>query len=70
VAGIESKRAAKAMKLSQSVREISDALVNLSVLPIRDIPQCLKSTQDVLMAAGPILERLREEHASGTGPWV
>jgi hypothetical protein len=67
VAGIEGEHATEAMKLSRSVREISDAL---GVFPIWDIPQRLKSAQDVLMAAGLILEHLREENAFGAGPWV
>jgi hypothetical protein len=43
MARIEGERATKAVKLSWSVREISDALVDLGVFPIRDIPQHLKS---------------------------
>jgi hypothetical protein len=50
--------------------EISDTLVHLGVFPIRDIPAQLKSTQDVLTVASPILEHLRKEHAFGGGPWV
>jgi hypothetical protein len=50
--------------------EISDALVNLGVFTIRDIPERLKSAQDVLMVASLILERPREEHASDTSSWV
>jgi hypothetical protein len=50
-----------------SVMEISDALVDQGVFPIQDIPERLKSVQDVLMAVGLILECLREEHASGVG---
>jgi hypothetical protein len=68
VAGIEGDRSTEGMKLSWSVREISDALVDLGVFPIQDIPQHLKSAQDVLMVTDLILERLREERASGTGP--
>jgi hypothetical protein len=68
VAGIEGDHSTEGMKLSWSVREISDALVDLGVFPIQDIPQHLKSAQDVLMVTDLILERLREERASGTGP--
>jgi hypothetical protein len=32
--------------------EISNALVDLGMLPVWDIPQLLKSTQEVLVAAG------------------
>jgi hypothetical protein len=38
VAGVESKHATEAMQLSQSVMEVSDALVDMAVFPIRDIP--------------------------------
>jgi hypothetical protein len=37
VAGIEVECTAKAMKLSHSVKEISDALVDLGMFPIWDI---------------------------------
>jgi hypothetical protein len=49
---------------------ISNALVDFGEFPIRDILHHLKSTQEVLAATRLILERMREEHASGTGPWV
>jgi hypothetical protein len=70
VAGVESKRAAEAVQLSWSVMKISDALVDLGVFPIWDIPTHPKLAQDVLMAASLILEHLREEHAFGAEPWV
>jgi hypothetical protein len=38
--------------------KISDALVDLGMFPIRDIPEHLKLARDVLTAAGLILERL------------
>jgi hypothetical protein len=50
--------------------ENSDALVDLGVLPIRDIPTQPRSAQDVLTVASLVLERLQEEHATGAGPWV
>jgi hypothetical protein len=56
--------------VSQLVMGISNALVDLGVFPIQDIPRCPKSAQEVLAAAGLILECLREEHASDAGPWV
>jgi hypothetical protein len=68
VAGVEGERATEAMKLLQSVMEISNALVNLGVFPIQDMPWRPKSAQDVLTMAVLILENLREEHASGVGP--
>jgi hypothetical protein len=50
--------------------EISNALVDLGVLPILDIPEHPQLAQDVLTVARLILERLREERDSGTGPWI
>jgi hypothetical protein len=70
VAGVESERAAEAVTLSQSVMEISNALVDLGVFPIWDIPKHQKSARDVLTMAGLVLERLREEHDSGASSWV
>jgi chemotaxis protein histidine kinase CheA len=64
VAEVEDECATKAEQLSRSVREISDALVDLGMLPIWDIPVQPRSAQDVLAAFVLILERLREEHAS------
>jgi hypothetical protein len=43
MAGIADERTAKAMRLSQLVMEISDALVDLEVFCIRDVPLLLKS---------------------------
>jgi hypothetical protein len=57
-----------AVKLSWSIGEISDALVDLGVFPIQDIPKRSKSAQDVLIAAGLVLENRRKEHASGADP--
>jgi hypothetical protein len=68
--GVESERAAEAVTLSRSVMEISNALIDLGVFPIRNIPERPQSSQDVLMAAGLILEHLREERDSRAGPWV
>jgi hypothetical protein len=58
VAEVGHKRAVKAVKLSGSIMEISNTLVNLGVLSIRDIPTQPWSAQDVLTAAGLILEHL------------
>jgi hypothetical protein len=49
--------------------EISDVLINLGVFPIWDIPERSKLAQDVLTAAGLVLEHLREEHATDVGSW-
>jgi hypothetical protein len=43
VARVEDERAIEAVQLSQSVMEISDALVILSVFPIWDVPAQLRS---------------------------
>jgi hypothetical protein len=68
LAGVESEYAVEAVTLSWLVMEISDALVDLVMFPIRDIPEHPQSALDVLTAVGPILERLWEEHDSGAGP--
>jgi hypothetical protein len=70
VAGVESERATEVVRLSRLVMEISDALVDLGMFLIRDIPAHLKSAQDVLTVASLILEHQLEEHASGAGSWV
>jgi hypothetical protein len=67
---VESKRTTEAMTLSWSSMEISNALIDLGVLPILDIPEQPRLAQDVLTVAGLILEHLREERDSGTGPWI
>jgi hypothetical protein len=58
MAGVESERPAEAVQLSWSVREILDTPVDLSMFPFWDIPDRLKSAQDVLTAASLILEHL------------
>jgi hypothetical protein len=67
VAGVKDERAVEAKLLSWSVRDISGALVDLNVLPIQGIPLQSRSAKDILAEFGLILERLREEHASGFG---
>jgi hypothetical protein len=69
VARVEDECTVEAGELSQLVMEISDALVDLGMFPIRDIPWHPKTTQGVLVVVGLILELLREEHASDVGPW-
>jgi hypothetical protein len=68
LARVESECAIEAMTLSWSVMEISDALVDLVMFPIRDIPEHPQLARDVLTAVGPILECLWEERDSGAGP--
>jgi hypothetical protein len=50
--------------------EISDALIDLGVFPIRDVPLLLKLAHEVFASTGLILEHLREEHASSASPWI
>jgi hypothetical protein len=68
VAGFENEHATEVVQLSRLVMEISDALVDLGMFPIRDLPVQLRSAQDVLMAASLVLEHLREEYASDASP--
>jgi hypothetical protein len=70
VVGVESKCVTEAVKLSRSIMEISDALVDLGVFPIRDIHEHPKSAQDVLTVVGLLLQHLREAHDKDTGSWV
>jgi hypothetical protein len=69
VDGSTDERATEAMRLSQRVVGISNALADLGMLPIQDIPQPPKSAREVLPAADLVLKRLQEVLASGTGPW-
>jgi hypothetical protein len=61
VAEAEDDHAAEAEQLWWPIREISDALVDLNVLHIQDVPSQSWLAKDVLVAASLILERLREE---------
>jgi hypothetical protein len=65
---IKGEHAAEAEQLSQLVVGISNALVDLGMLPVQDNPQLLKSAREVLTVLALILERLREAHASSAGP--
>jgi hypothetical protein len=58
MAVVEDECTVEAVGLSRLVMGISDALVDLGVFPIWDIPQRPKSGQEVLVAAGLILEHL------------
>jgi hypothetical protein len=68
VAGVKDELAAEARELSMLVVEVSNALVDLRMLAIQDILQLLKMAQEVLPAAGLILQCLREQRASGADP--
>jgi hypothetical protein len=61
VAEVEDDRAVEAEHLSQSTMEISNALVDLNVLPIQGIPSQPRSIKDVMATFGPVLEWLRRE---------
>jgi hypothetical protein len=67
--GLKDKCTTEAGKLSMLVKRISNALTNLGMLPIRDIPQLPKIAQEVLAMAGLIVERMLEEHESSASPW-
>jgi hypothetical protein len=56
-------------KLSTLVVEISNALVDIRMLPTQDILKLPKTVQEIFAATGLILEHLREGHTYGTGPW-
>jgi hypothetical protein len=56
---------AEAKQLSWSTKEISNALVNLKVMPIQGIPSQLWFVKDVMAAFGLVLERLREKAPVG-----
>jgi hypothetical protein len=64
VARVEDERTAEVRELSVLIIEASNALVDLEMLHIRDVPQLPKTAQEV-----PGTKRLREEHASDAGPW-
>jgi hypothetical protein len=68
--GIEDERATEVVGLSRLVMEITDALINVGLFPIWDIPRLPKLTQEVLALTGLILEQLQEERASNVGPWI
>jgi hypothetical protein len=67
---INGEHATEAERLSHLVMEISNALVNLGMLPVQDIPQLQKSIREVLSMVGLVLEHLQEELASDTSPWL
>jgi hypothetical protein len=57
---IEGERAVEAGQLSQLVMEISNALADLGMLLVQDIPQLPRSAQEVFTMVGLLLEHLRE----------
>jgi hypothetical protein len=69
VDGITDRHATEAMLLSQRIVGISNALANLGMLPIQDIPQLAMLAWVVLSPANLVLKRLQEAVASGASPW-
>jgi hypothetical protein len=61
---IDNEHAVEVKQLSQWVVRISIIMFDLGLLPIQDIPQLLKSAQEVLLVVD-ILKRLQEVLASG-----
>jgi hypothetical protein len=55
----------KAERLSRQVVHVFSFLVDLGLLPIKDIPKLPKIAQEVLSVADLILKRLKEALASG-----
>jgi hypothetical protein len=64
---IDNEHAVEVKQLSQWVVRISNIMFDLGLLPIQDIPQLLKSAQEVLLVVD-ILKRLQEVLASGASP--
>jgi hypothetical protein len=57
------------MRLSHRVVGISNALADLGMLPIQDIPQLPKSAWEVLSVADLILKQLQEVLAFDASLW-
>jgi hypothetical protein len=66
---INGERFVEGEQLSLLVLDISNALVDLGMLPIQDIPKLPKPVWEVLPAVGLVLECLQEALASDTGLW-
>jgi hypothetical protein len=62
-------RVTEAGRLAILVRDASKVLVDLGLPPIPGIPRDPRTTDDVLEAAGTILECLQEAYTSGHDPW-
>jgi hypothetical protein len=58
VGEVEDDHAVEAEQLSRLTKEISNALVDLNVLPIQGIPSQPRSVKDVMAGFGLVLERL------------
>jgi hypothetical protein len=58
VGEVEDDHAVEAEQLSRLTKEISNALVDLNVLPIQGIPSQPRSVKDVMAGFGLDLERL------------
>jgi hypothetical protein len=61
--------ATEAERLSQQVMRVVGVLIDLGLLPVEDIPQLLKTTQEVLPAVTLNLKHLQEALDSSADPW-
>jgi hypothetical protein len=68
MARVEDERTTEAREVSMLVMEASNALVDLRMLPIQDIPKLSKTAHGVMAAASLILECIREGHAFDAVP--
>jgi hypothetical protein len=62
-------RGAEAARLARIVGDMSGALVNLGMAPVPEIPQLPDKADDVLRAAGVVVERLKDAADNGFGLW-
>jgi hypothetical protein len=61
--------ATEAERLSQQVMRVVGVLIDLGLLPVEDILQLLKTTQEVLPAVTLNLKHLQEALDSSADPW-
>jgi hypothetical protein len=66
---VEADRAAKIGRLAILLSDVSKVLVDLGVPSILGIPRDLHTAGDLLGAVDINLEHLRDDYASGHGPW-
>jgi hypothetical protein len=65
---VEVERVAEVGRLAILVRDVSKVPVDLGMPPIPGIPQDSRTADNILEAAGTILECLREAYTSGHSP--
>jgi hypothetical protein len=66
---VEADRAAKIGRLAILLSDVSKVLVDLGMPSILGIPRDLHTAGDLLGAVDINLEHLRDDYASGHGPW-